>query len=260
MWMNIFWFGCTTPGRPSPALPRPASSLPGLQRYVAVQDPAVVEMHGVLRAAWRGWGSRTRLAAGCQGPPLKRVRGGQRLPAAGARVGWRRGWRERSEGELVAWAPWHLWNGKESGRHEERQSWGTLPTTAEKQHCRGRLPGATGRCWRERNWLLGRLGGQHSLQVHHCSTALGPPATQGTVLTCAGAGGLHGIRHRLGAAWSFVGQGPLPRRRCQPLQGASQICTCHSPGAHPSKPRGPNCGHAAWGRELGCRMAQTLKS
>lgn len=85
-------------------------SIPGFQRYVAVQDPAVMEMHRILCTGGGSGGSRAGLAAGRHRPPLECVGCWRRFPGAGARVRWRRRRRQGSECELVMWAPWHVWN------------------------------------------------------------------------------------------------------------------------------------------------------
>lgn len=84
------------------------AQVPGLQWYVAVQDPAVMQMDWILRAGWGSWSSWAGLAAGSHWSPLKRVRCRGWLPGTGAGMRRRR-WRwEGSEGELVVWAALHI--------------------------------------------------------------------------------------------------------------------------------------------------------
>lgn len=88
-------------------------SVPGFQWYVAVQDPAVMEMHRILGAGGGCRGSRTGLAAGGHWSSLQRIGCWRWFSGASARVRrWRRR-REGSEGELVVWATWHIWNNKD---------------------------------------------------------------------------------------------------------------------------------------------------
>lgn len=91
-------------------------SVPGFQWYVAVQDPAIVEMHWILSTGWGSRGSRTGLAAGGHWPPLERISCWRWFSGTGACMWWwRRRW-EGSEGELVMWATWHIWNNKEKAK------------------------------------------------------------------------------------------------------------------------------------------------
>lgn len=82
--------------------------VPGLQWYVAVQDPGVMQVNRILCTGGRSWSSWAGLAAGSHGPPLKRICCRGRLPGTSAgmrRWRWRR---EGSEGELVVWAALHI--------------------------------------------------------------------------------------------------------------------------------------------------------
>lgn len=82
--------------------------VPGLQWYVAIQDPGVMQMNWILSTGWRSWSSWAGLAACSHWSPLKRVCCRGWLPGTGA--GMRRWWwwREGSEGELVVWAAMHV--------------------------------------------------------------------------------------------------------------------------------------------------------
>ena len=91
-------------------------SVPGFQRDVAVQDPAVMEMHWILRTGGGSRGSRTGLAAGGHWSSLERIGCWRWFSGAGACVRWWRWRREGSEGELVVWATWHIWNNKEKAK------------------------------------------------------------------------------------------------------------------------------------------------
>lgn len=82
--------------------------VPGLQWYVAVQDPAVMQMNRILCTGWRSWSSWAGLAAGSHRPSLKRVCCRGQLPGTGAGMRRWRWWREGSEGELVVWAALHV--------------------------------------------------------------------------------------------------------------------------------------------------------
>jgi len=124
----------------SDKLCRAGWSIPGFQRYVAVQDPAVMEMHRILCAGGGCWGSRAGLAAGCHWSPLERVGRRRWFPGAGARMWWWRRWWERSECELVVWAPRHVWNNTERkpgglllGKHWE--SMGMIYDLMGLKHC-----------------------------------------------------------------------------------------------------------------------------
>lgn len=85
------------------------AQVPGLQWYVAIQDPAVMQMNRILCTGWGSRSSRAGLATGSHWPPLKRVccRGWLPGTSAGMRRWWRR-W-EGSEGELVVGAALHVW-------------------------------------------------------------------------------------------------------------------------------------------------------
>lgn len=84
------------------------AQVPGLQWYVAIQDPAVMQMNWILCTGWGSWSSWAGLAAGSHWSPLKRVGCRGWFPGTGARMRRRRRRREGSEGELVVWAALHV--------------------------------------------------------------------------------------------------------------------------------------------------------
>ena len=84
------------------------AQVPGLQWYVAIQDPAVMQMNRILGTGWGSWSGWAGLAAGSHWSPLKRVSRWGWLPGTGAGVRRRRRRREGSEGELVVWAALHV--------------------------------------------------------------------------------------------------------------------------------------------------------